>query len=419
MRAFLKYTIVCLLCLAMLIPSACAPGGQNEIPSPTPDGEPTISQPVEEPDKEDEGVGEPVPTPGDENPIVTEEPMPEIEPIVGGDNPAVHPDEETELFYDLDGISGKVPAVYHCNINGYSIVYDALHYERRTYHSLDSYWSEVGLYVSVSVVYDMSIDVVMDGLMLQENIEMVPESTTIGSGDYLAYTLYHNTEDGMFRQFWVMDDGGNTLLIERSYPLDHEYVDFHRAVQQAMLDSLTLVAHDAEAVEAFQAVLDGTLPVTEADSGEAVTLEEFRSKRSEQTEVAVEHTALAYCDLDGDESPEMVLLCMFGENVAMFNILRWQDGAVYLYEVPYRGMMDLKNDGTFYYSGGISNSGAAVLRFEDGNAVTEPFTYVTSELGEDPDYFVDGVPAEAPEFHVAMEQQGQKTGVVWYALKTD
>ena len=228
MRTFLKYIVLCLLCLALLIPSACAPQQQGETPSPGPEQTPTADIPTADPG--------PVETPVTNEPVIPDEPVLDIDPIPvpDGDIPAVHPDEETELYYNLDGLSGKVAAVEHCNIHGYSIVYDALHYERRSYEGSDSYWSEDGLYISIGLFFDCTIDFIMDGLMLQENIEMVPHATVVGAQDYPAYTLWKTTEDGIYREFRVLDYKGSALLIEQSYPTDHEFVDFHRAVQQAM-----------------------------------------------------------------------------------------------------------------------------------------------------------------------------------------
>lgn len=408
MRALLKYIIVCLLCLAMLIPSACAPREQAESPSPDQSQIPTASQPVTDP--------EPTDTPAVEEPGHTEEPLPEIDPVPVGDVPAIHPDEETELAYDLDGISGKVPAVLHCNIHGYSIVYDALHYERRTYEGLDSYWSEIGLYLSVSLFFDCTIDFVLDGLMLQENIEMAPRTTVVGAYNYPAYTLYYTTEEGNFRQFWVLDYNGSALLVEQSYPIEHEFVDFHRAVQQAMLDSIVLVEHDAETIDALQAVLNDGQPVVLAADGGSQTLAERIKALAEQTETDVSYIAFTYCDLDRDGSVELILCCTVGEVEAWFDILHYRDGAVYLYERTYRGLLQLKTDGTFHYSNGADNSGIATLRFEQTDTVTEPITYVESEDGVEVRYFVDGAPAEAAEFNFAAQLQSQKNGVVWYAF---
>lgn len=412
MRTFFKYIVLCLLCLALLIPSACAPQQQGETPSPGPEQTPTADIPTDDPG--------PVETPVTNEPIISDEPVLDIDPIPvpDGDIPAVHPDEETELYYDLDGLSGKVAAVEHCNINGYSIVYDALHYERRSYEGLDSYWSEDGLYISISLFFDCTIDFIMDGLMLQENIEMVPRATVVGAQDYPAYTLWKTTEEGVYREFRVLDYNGSALLIEQSYPADHEFVDFHRAVQQAMLDSIVLVEHDTAAIDMLQAVLKWGQPVVLAEDGRTENLEEHLARRSIEAGQDMEYIAYCYCDLDDDGTVEMVLCHTIGDVDAWFDILRFdgETGTVYLYERTFRGLLHLKSDGTFEYSNGADNGGIATMYFDGMQAITSPFVHMESENGIDIRYYVEYEAVDAETFATAMEIQNGKNSVLWYAM---
>lgn len=231
MRTTLKYLAMGLLCLALLIPCACTT--EQVVSSPDP-----VETPVTDPTPMVPPPTEPVESPAPTEPSSPDEPDPA--PTSSGDVPALYPDEETELAYRLDGKDLTIDAVRHHTLHGYTIVYDAMHYESRSYHEVDSYWSDNGLYLSVSIVYGIPIDYVLEGLRLQEEIEMEPEAAVVGSGSYPAYTLYHTTEDGLHRQFWALDYNDDTMLIEQSYPLDHEYAEFHRVIQLAMLDTLTL-----------------------------------------------------------------------------------------------------------------------------------------------------------------------------------
>lgn len=416
MRAYLKFFIVCLLCAALLIPSACAPGDSAD--TPVPEVTPSGSQPAQEPEQSPAPIepDEPSGPPLAENPPEPEDPIVDIDPVPAGDVPAIHPDEETVLSYNLDGISGTNPAVRHCNLHGYAITYDALHYERRTYHDMDSYWSEDGLYLSVSLVYGMSLDFVLDGLMLQENIMMAPEVTVFGAEEYPAYTLYLTTEEGFYRQFWVMEYNEDTLLIEQSYPVAHEYVDFHRAVQHAMLSSIELVDHDSVSFAVLQGVLKHGQPVIPAAGGDAVTLEQYLAQQAAVAQTKMEYIAFTYCDLDGNGIVELILCRTVGETSAVFDILRYVDGTVYLYERSYRGLEQLKTDGTFHYSNGASDSGVASLRFGQTDTVTEPISWVESVENGGVRYFVDGKPAEAAAYNFAAELQAQKNDVVWYDM---
>lgn len=228
MRIALKYVITGLLCLALLIPCACTSDQ-------TSNSKPVESSTVETPDAQPSTEPSEASLPAESDAPQEADPM----PTATGDVPALYPDEETKLSYHLDGEDLTIAALRHHTLHGYTIVYDAIHYEFRTYHEVDSYWSDTGLYLSVSIVYGMPTDYVLDGLQLQENIEMAAELTYIGAENYAAYTLYTEA-DGLYRQFWVLDYNDDTMLIEQSYPTDHEYVEFHRVIHMAMLDTLTL-----------------------------------------------------------------------------------------------------------------------------------------------------------------------------------
>ena len=248
MRTALKYIATGLLCLALLTPCACSTGQVTHQTTPPAD---PVETPAADPAPAVPPPTEPAEAPAPSEPAAPKEPDPA--PTATGDVPALYRDEETELAYRLAGQDLTIPAVRHHTLHGYTIVYDAMHYECRTYHEVDSYWSAEGLYLSVSIVYGMPVDYVLDGLQLQENIEMAAELTYIGAGDYAAYTLYTN-ENGLHRQFWALDYAGDTMLIEQSYPLEHEYAEFHRVIQLAMLDTLTL-DHPPAAVPAAQSTL--------------------------------------------------------------------------------------------------------------------------------------------------------------------
>lgn len=132
--------------------------------------------------------------------------------------------------------SGQALALMESKL-GYSILYPPELYECRTYAESDSLWHDVGVYLSVSLFPDTEWSYIIDGLRLQEDIEMDAEAAVVGAGQYPARTLYYTDGQGNFRQFWVLECGNDILLIEQSYPKDHPD---HRSVQQTMLDSLTL-----------------------------------------------------------------------------------------------------------------------------------------------------------------------------------
>lgn len=123
---------------------------------------------------------------------------------------------------------------------GYSIHYPPELYEYRTYEESDSFWHDVGIYLSVSLFPDTESNYIIDGLRLQEDIETEAEPAVVGTGQYPARSLHYTDGQGNFRQFWVLEYGNDILLIEQSYPASHEETRFHQDIQQAMLDSLAL-----------------------------------------------------------------------------------------------------------------------------------------------------------------------------------
>ena len=132
-----------------------------------------------------------------------------------------------------------------------------------------------------------------------------------------------------------------------------------------------------------------------------------------------EHTALAAVDLDGDGVSEAVLCQSAGEDVLGLAVLHLRDGAVYGYAVPWRGMLELKADGSFSYSNGAWDSGLARLTFEGDAAVTQPFAACTGEPDETAAYTVDGQPADEETFSDALTRQSEKPDASWTAYTPD
>lgn len=307
MRPTLKSLLSGLLCLTLLLASGCTQ--QNHVPSSTISPAPTHSAANEPeataPSGKPAETSRPSSDPGSDKTVVQSTPS--------ATSSIPRSDEETELAYTLDGISATTPAVLHHAQNGYSIVYDAMYYECRSQFELDSYWSDTGIYLSVGLAYNMPLDYVLDGLQLQENIEMGAQPVYIGRGLYPAYTVYRTTEDGLFLQFWVLECGADTMLIERAYPTDHEYAGFHRAVQDAMLSTLTL---DGDTVTlpngikaAYTAVLEDLLYRHRLPDCQSIVYDSSFGDISENR--------FAVCDVDNDGSPELILEFTTAPSVGM------------------------------------------------------------------------------------------------------
>ena len=81
----------------------------------------------------------------------------------------------------------------------------------------------------------------------------------------------------------------------------------------------------------------------------------------------------AFVDMDGNGIQEAVVDFQFGENSqVMCMVLKWNSNSenVYGTEFYYRQMNQIKEDGSFAYSGGGDNDGWAKLRWENNSWVT-------------------------------------------------
>lgn len=157
------------------------------------------------------------------------------------DIPAYQPDVETPLSYDLDGSTHTLSALRHYSEQGYSLVYDPATFTRQGWENGDAYMISTGNYLSVSRINGMDASTVRQGLSLQENIPDLGQQVTVGSQAYTAHTLVVSPQDGVYRQFWILElDQHSTLLVEQSYVMDGENAALYQALQTAMLDTLTI-----------------------------------------------------------------------------------------------------------------------------------------------------------------------------------
>jgi len=162
-------------------------------------------------------------------------------PDVSRDVPAYQPDVETPLSYQLHGVTHTASGLRHYSVQGYSIVYDPATFTRQGWEDGDAYMAQPNNYLSVSRINGMDSATVRQGLILQENIPDLGQQVHVGSQAYTAHTLVVSPQDGIFRQFWILELGEHsTLLVEQSYEMGTADADFYQALQLAMLDTLTI-----------------------------------------------------------------------------------------------------------------------------------------------------------------------------------
>lgn len=162
-------------------------------------------------------------------------------PDVSRDIPAYQPDVETPLSYEYDGAVLTANGLRHYSLQGYSIVYDPNLFTRQGWENGDAYLISEGNYLSVNRLNGMDAVTLRQGLILQEEIPDLGQQVQVGSGNYTAHTLVVSPQDGIYRQFWILELGPNSsLLVEQSYVMEDPNAPQYQAIQKAMLDTLTL-----------------------------------------------------------------------------------------------------------------------------------------------------------------------------------
>lgn len=108
--------------------------------------------------------------------------------------------------------------------------------------------------------------------------------------------------------------------------------------------------------------------------GKSLTLAEYCTSESEVMGFAVSITQYTFVDMDNDGIQEAVVDFRFGENSqVMCMVLKWDSSSEIVSgtEFYHRQMSQIKEDGSFAYSGGGDNDGWAKLRWENDAWVTE------------------------------------------------
>ena len=121
-------------------------------------------------------------------------------------------------------------------------------------------------------------------------------------------------------------------------------------------------------------ILHNQVPFYSVSNQKSVTLEEYCASESERMGFTVSIFQYTFVDMDNDGIQEAVVDFCFGENnQVMCIVLKWGSNSetVFGTEFYYRQMSQIKEDGTFAYSGGGDNDGWAKLRWENDSWVIE------------------------------------------------
>ena len=172
---------------------------------------------------------------------------------------------------------------------------------------------------------------------------------------------------------------------------------------------------DEETRAAFASVLlDGGTMMTE--SGAAVTLEERLTPWESVSYVG--YLGFAIVDLEQDGVPEVVFQKQVNGVVYYgYDILRYHEGQVQIFERWYRGFRDIKCDGSFHYSGSAFQSGYGRLSFTEEGAQTDTIGLYEGFPDDNgivqPQYLLGGRPVVEAAFSSFVQAQNQKEELIW------
>lgn len=185
--------------------------------------------------------------------------------------------------------------------------------------------------------------------------------------------------------------------------------------------STTSVPSDSSVLEAYKAVLQNKTEFYSTDNKKKLYLNDFLSNK-ELYNIAFKITHFTVLDMDGDKVPEVVLELSVNDEPEFYEVLHDIDGTVYGYIIVYRGLEELKADGTFLFSGGAADNGWGKLKFESNAYETEKLGYSQSSQGDTGltiSYFIQDQPVTKEAFDSFMNEQSAKKDTVWYEFSQD
>lgn len=180
---------------------------------------------------------------------------------------------------------------------------------------------------------------------------------------------------------WLQIDDSEKCLVELSNEGTESYEKYFSFDQDGNIVSGKQIPSDINTVSDNQKlnenilmqVLENKVPFYSERSNKSYTLAEYCSKESARLEFEVTIIRYAFVDMDGDGIQEAVVDFQFGENSqVMCMVLKWDSISENVFGMAfnYRQMFQIKEDGSFAYSGGGAHDGWAKLRWENNSWVT-------------------------------------------------
>ena len=180
-----------------------------------------------------------------------------------------------------------------------------------------------------------------------------------------------------------------------------------------MLLSIPALAEDADEQAAANAayasaLLDGGRMLQMADDWLGV------DESAKNTPFVMTGTPVRFAVLDMDTYGIQEIVIELAEPES-FVVLTWYEGRVYAAEIPYRGLLNLKDDGTHIYSNGAMDNGVGMLLLESDRVTMS----VLAEMHSEGAYYVGGEQVDEAAYEAFLAEQDAKLPAIWYDYSPD
>jgi hypothetical protein len=167
-------------------------------------------------------------------------------------------------------------------------------------------------------------------------------------------------------------------------------------------------------MEAYKSVLQNKDSFFSTEGNKNIYLNEFLKEISAEYSFQVLHFTVL--DMDGDKIPEVVLdISLDGKNYSYFyEILHYMNGRVYGYNRPYRGLGNLKIDGTYLSSGGGGNNSYNKIIFLSNGYEYDVLGCSKFSTDHTILYFVNQELVTVEAFESFRKEQTEKKDAPWY-----
>lgn len=222
--------------------------------------------------------------------------------------------------------------------------------------------------------------------------------TNNGETFYVEFNNFAYKDPADYLKFEYAGIVSNTELAN----LAEQYPDSFPIAQQNIN---TTVEQQGQLV---QSILENQTMLYDTSAKQEMLLSDWLKK----TEYAV--SKYSVIDLNGDSDSEMVLWLTRGANEYVgFLILHSEGDRIYAHLLYYRQFMELKEDGTFSFSGGVSNHGIGRIDFAGDTYTITKIAYCESEDNQQVSFFIDGESVSQDDFSAYESAQSQKQNAVW------